>query len=167
MSITINESGMTFGPFSEDDFFDIEKILHKNPIGKGVCKVEFVVLTNNSKVNYSVVFVEAKSSIPREFNKFFENIYIKMIHSITVWFTIVCGRHSQFNDYLPKNFNDLKCVRLPIKLILVIPSAPDEALSPLTDKFRQYFIIEKKIWAINYENIRVVNRSRATQLGLA
>ncbi len=89
MSITINESGMTFGPFSEDDFFDIEKILHKNPIGKGVCKVEFVVRTNNSKVNYSVVFVEAKSSIPREFNKFFEDIYVKMIHSITVWFTIV------------------------------------------------------------------------------
>ena len=131
MTVTIDESGMTFGPFAEDDLFHIEKVLHENPVGKGVCKVEFIAKLNSPKGGTSIALVEARSSIPRQSDDFFIEIQTKMTHSLTVWLTTVCGRHPKLKSYLPKQLNASTYAKLPVKLLLVIPEAPDSALPPL------------------------------------
>ena len=48
MTVTINESGMVFGPFAENNIFYLEKALQENPVGRGVCKVEFIARVGSS-----------------------------------------------------------------------------------------------------------------------
>lgn len=167
MSITFDESGMLFGPFEENDVFPIEKALHEEPCGDGVCNVEFVVRIGNSFKDSSLVFVEAKKSIPRESDDFFTEIHVKMVHSLTIWLATVCRRHPRLSSYLPGQLNTLRYTSLPIKLILVIPSAPAGALSSLTDKFRKYFQLDRMLWGIQYEDIWVVNQTRTVRMGLS
>ncbi|MEA2028172.1 MAG: hypothetical protein U9N49_04290, partial [Campylobacterota bacterium] len=122
-AVQVSESGVDFGDFLEDDLFQIEKVLSDYvQLGEGINKVEFILKSYYDGT--SIVFVEAKSSIPRDSNKFFEEIKSKMIHSITVWFSAVAGRHSKLQDHLPKNHKNLNILKLPIKLILVIPKVP-------------------------------------------
>lgn len=69
MSLTIIESGLTFGPFAKADLFELERILTSLDFGDHVSKVEFVVKTGSEKSG-AVRFVEAKTSIPRESETF-------------------------------------------------------------------------------------------------
>ncbi len=99
MSISITESGVTFGSFAPDDVFEFEKVLTKLKFGDYVSKVEFVV--RHGFGSAAIVFVEAKRSVPRQSDVFFADVRLKMIHALTVWFTAVCGRHEQLLKLLP------------------------------------------------------------------
>jgi hypothetical protein len=167
MSIVVDESGMRFGPFAENDLFPVEKVLDEHPLGDGICKVEFLVRGDGEGTGSSVMLVEARSSIPRHSDAFFHDIHAKMLHSLTVWVATVCGRHPHLRAHVPERLCNVRHLALPVRLVLVIPSAPTDALSPLTDKFRRYFRIDRKLWGIRDQDIRVVNRSRAVRLGLA
>lgn len=140
---------------------------HENPVGNGVCKVEFIAKLNNPSGGASIALVEARRSIPRKADHFFNEIKTKMIHSLTMWLTTVCGRHPKLTPYLPKQLNLATSAKLPIKLVLVIPNVPDRALPPLTDKLRRYFNVDRCLWQIKHEDIRVMNRSRAVSVGLS
>ncbi len=164
MSISITESGVTFGSFAPDDVFEFEKVLTKLKFGDYVSKVEFVV--RHGFGSAAIVFVEAKRSVPRQSDVFFADVRLKMIHALTVWFTAVCGRHEQLLKFLPDNLNQIEHLKLPLKMYLVIPEAPDAMLPPLSDKFRQSLSAEQKIWAIRYSDISVLNESRAKKQGL-
>jgi len=118
MSISIDESGVTFGPFAQTDVFEFEKVLTEITFGDNVCKAEFIV--RQASDNVSIFVVEAKSSIPRESDNFFEDIRQKMVHTLTVWFTSVCGRHESVKALLPENVGQFENLTLPIKLCLVI-----------------------------------------------
>ncbi len=164
MSISIIESGMTFGRFAPSDVFEFEKIINTMKLGQHVCKVEFIV--RDVSGNAAIVFVEAKSSIPRESDSFFADIRLKMIHALTIWFTAVCGRHAQLMNLIPHNLDKFEHLRLPIKMYLVIPNVPDQYLQPLSDKFRQFLTVDQKIWAIGHSDIQVLNEPRAIKYGL-
>jgi hypothetical protein len=164
MSISIDESGVTFGPFAQTDVFEFEKVLKEIKFGDNVCKAEFIV--RQASDNVSIFVVEAKSSIPRESDNFFEDIRQKMIHTLTVWFASVCGRHESVKALLPENLGQFENLTLPIKLCLVIPQVPDDQLVPLSAKFRKVLISEQKIWAIGYSDINVLNESKAIKYGL-
>ncbi len=69
MSISIDESGVTFGPFAQTDVFEFEKVLKEITFGNNVCKAEFIV--RGVSENASIYIVEAKSSLPRDSDKFF------------------------------------------------------------------------------------------------
>ena len=159
MSISIDESGVTFGPFAQTDGFEFEKVLKEITFGDNVCKAEFIV--RRASENVSIIVVEAKSSIPRESDNFFEDIRQKMVHTLTVWFASVCGRHESVKALLPENLGQFENLTLPIKLCLVIPQVPDDKLDLLSAKFRKVLISEQKIWAIGYSDINVLNESKA------
>lgn len=165
MSISIQESDMIFGDYAEEDVFELEKVLTAKKLGDHVCKVEFIVRTGVGKAS-AVAFIEAKSSIPKESDNFFSGVCLKMTHSLTVWFAAVCGRHENLSTFLPSNLRHFSHLKLPIKLILVLPTVPDDRLQPMSDKLRQMLKSEQKIWAIKSSDINVINRTRAEKIGL-
>lgn len=162
--VTINESGVTFGPFDSSDVFLIEDVLTKADFGDGVKKVEFILKQNFPKD--SILFLEARSSIPKESDKFFKEIKLKMMHCLTVFFTLVSGRHTTLSSQLPTKLSSPENLRLPMKLILVIPTIPDDKLEEINQKFKQLFKIERIIWDIDYSHILVLNRNRAERYQL-
>lgn len=157
--INIGESGVVFGTFDGDDIFEIEKILTDIKFGDGVKKVEFIVKMQDQ--SSSIALVEAKSSIPRNPKDFFEEIKLKMAHSLTVWFACACGRHGSLATKLPLNLNKSCNLASPLKLILVIPTAPDNMLPSLSDSFRKVLQVERVLWDIGYSDILVLNESKA------
>ena len=72
--VTIQESGMTFGPFQEDQIYWIEKASAYKSLGQGIKSVEFVYKKNADKL----FFIEAKSSSPNPLRESIDN-YIKDI----------------------------------------------------------------------------------------
>lgn len=60
MSITINESGMTFGPYAESVCFQIENSPIYTHLGKDVKMVEFVLNRLNADGEQVFCLVEAK-----------------------------------------------------------------------------------------------------------
>jgi hypothetical protein len=53
-----------------------------------------------------------------------------------------------------------------LRLVLVIPTAPEHALPPLTEKFRETLRAELSTWSLRQENIVVINAERARRIGL-
>lgn len=104
---------MFFGSFAENNIFHVEKALQENPVGRGVCKVEFIARADRSAGEPSSIYlIEAKSSIPRQSDIFFMDIHTKMIHSLTLWLTTIHGRHPELEPYLPENLKSLESVAL-------------------------------------------------------
>jgi hypothetical protein len=165
MSVSIVESGMKFGEYASQDVFEFERILSAMKLNEHVSKVEFIVRTGSGKKS-AVAFVEAKSSIPRSSDEFFSDVCQKFMHSLVVWFAAVCGRHESLSSLLPGNLKLLTHLKLPIKLILVLPTVPDDKLQQMSDKMRKMLISEQKIWGINSFDINVINQSRAEKFGL-
>lgn len=165
MTITVTESGMTFGPFAEPDLFELERILKSLNFGDHVSKVEFVVRAATQKAG-AVRFVEARSSIPRESGGFLDEIRQKMNHGIAVWMGALTGRHPKVQAQLPANLSRVEHAGLPIACYLVIPDVPDDKLPPISDKFRQAMKSERHIWAIRSEHIQVLNANKARKIGL-
>ena len=165
MTISITESGMTFGPFAETDVFELERILTNLSFGDHVSKVEFVVKAGSGESG-AVRFVEAKSSIPRESGAFLDEIRQKMNHALAVWMGALIGRHPEVQHRLTANLSDVEHARLPIECYLVIRGVPDAMLPPFSDKFRQSMKSEQRIWAIRPERIKVLNENKARKIGL-
>ena len=160
--ISIEESGIEFGPFSKDDFFAIEEALQQKKLSsKGVCSVEFVVKNNNS-----LIFLEAKTSIPRDSDNFFTEITEKFEHSLIVLVNALLKRNDLQND-LPANFTVNDSSLQSIKLLLVIKSVPSDYLQQLTDKLRKALKDVSVLWSIKPQNIQLINEERAVKHNLA
>lgn len=93
MTVRINESGMSIGPFEENKLFKIEhSALHKS-LKDGFKIVEIITLLSNN----SIAFVEAKSSFARyenidHFEKDIDEIYQKFTTSIDLYFSTLMKR---------------------------------------------------------------------------
>lgn len=163
MSIQILESGVLFGDFDADSLFQIEQSEAVKKLGDGISKVEFIYRAENE---HNVIFLEAKSSYPRDAVAFFEEIKQKMLHSLIIWFTSVSGRHLNIKEELGQNLNKIKLLRKPIQLLLVIPKMPDDACVQASHKFRKSWDVERRLWNIKDIDIVVLNTERARKKGL-
>lgn len=165
MSLTIRESGVDFGPFAPDNIFELEKVLKELNFGDHVSMVEFIV-RKDSPARNSIVFVEAKSSIPRQHDSFMSEIRTKMQHAISTWFAAVAGRHPKVLAKIPAKLNQTEHLKLPLECFLVIPGVPDSMLPQFSEKFRQTLVSERKLWSIPDVNIQVLNEKKAQKVGL-
>ncbi|MBE0469905.1 MAG: hypothetical protein IBX55_10420 [Methyloprofundus sp.] len=163
MSVQIEESGVLFGDFELDDLFQIEKSTAVDSLGDGIHKVECVV---HQEQNKHIVFLEAKSSYPRQADDFFQEIKAKMLHSITIWFAAVAGRYPDIKTDIGANLQKTATLKKPIHLVLVVPNMPIEHCIGATDKFRQCLNLERRLWNIKDNHIRVLNTEKAKQFGL-
>ncbi|WEL53973.1 hypothetical protein PZ739_19325 [Pseudomonas kermanshahensis] len=166
MTIWINESGVRFGPFEECDIFIIENSPTVSALGEHLKKVEFLLSMPTSGGKRKTVFLEAKSTIPRERDAFFNEVKEKMLHSLATWFMALVGKHGDIGKELPEALSGQKLIQDQIDLILVIPPIPDTHLSDATDKFRAVMMGDIKAWGILPSNVRVLNISRAKAYGV-
>lgn len=163
MSVKIQESGVLFGDFELDDLFQIEKSTAVDSLGECICKVEFVFHQELAK---RVVFLEAKSSYPRKADDFFQEIKSKMLHSLTIWFAAVAGRHTNIKPEMGIALQKSTMLKKPIHFVLVVPDMPSEHCIGATDKFRQCLNLERRLWNIQDNHILALNTEKAKKFGL-
>lgn len=169
--ITITESEMTFGPFPEENVFQIEKSPCYNKLWKcwGVKTCEFILLKDNN-----LFFIEAKSSSPRapspsdvfdrtsqqfsRFRTYITDIAQKMTDSLNILASILLNRASQKEDLqCPDNLRSLMLAQVDIVLVLVIKNAKKEWLFPLQDALNKQMKAFLVIW--NIRQVLVINET--------
>ncbi|MCG7534360.1 hypothetical protein [Pseudoalteromonas sp. OOF1S-7] len=88
-----------------------------------------------------LVLVEAKSSFSnpsnaKDFNKNLQEIYTKLVDSLTVLIATKLGRHPNIGQELPAQFQQISWSDVTIHLRLVIPGFEKSWLPPITDALR-------------------------------
>ncbi len=163
--VTIEESGVTFGPFVEDVLFHIEKSPHVQGL-TGIKVCEFVWWSADQG---KLVFVEAKSSVPnrvnseQEYENYFAEIQEKLENSLQLLLTASLSRPETLGDELGAGMADVDWQQTDIRLYLVIPRAPLDALDPLSDKWAGLLKRHLRIWKAS---AKVINESLARKEGL-
>lgn len=165
MNIQIEESGMLFGDFAPENVFQIEKSASVSALGEGIAKVEFV-LRKDSAAKQTIVFVEAKSSLPKDSTEFFDAIKKKMLYSLIIWFTAVAGRHANIKGELGVPLGVMSALKKQLVFVLVIPNMPTPYCIQASDKFRQAMNIERKLWNFRDVDVLVLNSEKAAEYGL-
>lgn len=163
--IEIEESGIIFGPFTEDSVYAIEK---SHNIPSNVKLVEFAWVPPRG--NY-IVLVEAKSSFSKpsnhkDFDENLQEICTKLIGSLTVLIATKLGRHPAVEAELPIKLENVTWDNLTIEMRLVIPSFEDDWLPPISDALRKrlkYFLAS---FGLSEKNFQVLNKRLALQQGL-
>lgn len=161
MGVIIEESGLRFGEYYEDQVFQIEtspqytKSLRQN----GIKTCEFI-LRKGKKLYFS----EAKQSCPRQimkdipdnekeekkkrYDEFIQEIVLKMRHSLSLYGNILLKQYSQ--DKVPEKLVNPDLSNTQISLVLVInPQEGDLEPEPeLRDDLQLHLKDEMKIWKI-------------------
>ena len=166
--VTINESNMCFGEYSEEDVFCIEKSnqYQSNLMPNGVKSCEFIL-----KKADTLYFVEAKTSCPNQisagsskekrekYNEYITDITDKMRHSLSLYANILLKRHNAAG--VPSNLLETDLSAKKIKLVLVVKNAEKAWLAPLKEKLDKELRKEAKIW--KFSDFYVINEERARQ----
>ena len=165
--ITIKESGVTFGHFDEKDIYKIENSAGHQGLGDGFKIVEFTYLRSNV-----LFFIEAKSSITKpestsDYEAFWQEILEKFENALLLELMGCLRRNQQVYNELADNHKNIDWETIDIHLRLVIKPVPKKHLPPITDKFRARFKKVLKLWAINPNNLFVINEELAIQEKLA
>lgn len=171
MIVTIEESGMIFGPFEQSEVYNIEKSESYNKLGEGIKSVEFIHL----KENKGLLFVEAKTTCPnpsnqyntedmnRKYEEYFDDISNKFVDSFNIFLTMYSKRMDKdvsFGGSLT-DINEFK--EIPIKFVLVVRKADEMWLQGPKMEFEKRLIKYRKIWKID---IVVLNDVLARKQGL-
>jgi len=164
--ITINESGMNFGPFDGNYLYEIEHSDLHNSIGEGVKIAEFVFYENSSKCFW---IVEAKSSSPRpqnveDFSKFIHDIEEKLTNAFLLLNSTILTRHEDSD--IPTTFLSTRLKETTYKFFLVIQGHAKEWLPPLQDAMGIALNRYLKTWNIAPNSILVINDSIARNRGI-
>lgn len=172
MGVIIEESGMRFGEYEDNQVFQMEtceqytKSLREN----GIKSCEFILRRGKK-----LYFFEAKSSCPRQivgdippdekeqkkkaYDEFIEEIVLKMRHSLSLYGSILLKRFPQEN--VPANLADADLSNRLIYLVLVInPKEGDWKPEPeLQDDLRLHLKDEMRIWKI--QSLFVITQQEA------
>ena len=175
--ITIEESGMRFGPFAETHCFQIENSPLHNSAQPGVQIAEFLLIKNvQDDEPPQVWIIEAKSSSPNpnsllpdgaeNFLGFIAEIRDKMLNTLTLGVTACIGRHANAGQALPQAFTDLPLGRTVFRLVLVINGHKEKWLPPLQDALVKELRVTSKTWNLGARSVVVMNDTMARDHGL-
>lgn len=177
MGVVIEESGLRFGEYYEDQVFQIEtspqytKSLRNN----GIKSCEFILRRGKK-----LYFFEAKQSCPRQvvgdipadekekrteaYNNFIEEIVLKMRHSLALYGNILLKLYSQ--DGVPKKLTDPDLSNTLIYLVLVInPQEGEWEPEPeFQDDLRLHLKDEMRIWKIQSLFVITPQQARRKQI---
>jgi hypothetical protein len=134
------ESEMTFGPYSDDDFFYIEKS-HMLKKCQGVKTVEFIFHPKKSLL----YFVEAKSSSPKDAELFAKEIAQKFIDSFQLFMAGLLKRKIG-DEEIGKNIKNLDYQKTNFRFFLIIQGHDELWLPPLKTEIEKNMRAFKTIW---------------------
>lgn len=159
------ESGLSFR-FEDDRCYRIENAQGAIGVGDGIKKAEFLYIDAGN----NLWVLEAKSSIAKnagELDQQLQAICEKLCNSLHLPLLGVAERHQAIQTELPAQFITAGWSSLKIQLVLVIPDAPVQFLSGLTDKLRKKFSpLLLTLWNIKEVDIQVLNRDFAQKKAL-
>ncbi|MBI2750128.1 MAG: hypothetical protein HYX43_12535 [Burkholderiales bacterium] len=161
----IIESGMTFGPYPAGQCFYIEKSECYKTVQEGVQMAEFLLL-KEQKQGPTVWVVEAKSSCPREFTAYMDEICAKLVNAFLLGVAVCIGRHPFANDELPQTFKDLNLTSASFRFVLVIKGVPEYHLEVLQSALGVLLKPVVKTWAMLPTSVMVLNEINALKHGL-
>ncbi len=161
----IIESGMTFGPYPTEQCFYIEKSACYGKLKEGVQMAEFLLLKQQQQ-GPTVWVVEAKSSCPREFNAYMDEIRVKLVNAFLLGLAACIGRHPAAADELPQTFKDLNPISTSFRFVLVIKGVPEYHLAVLQSALAALLRPVIKTWAMLPTSVIVLNEIAAREHGL-
>lgn len=161
----IIESGMIFGPYPAGQCFYIEKSTCYEKVQEGVQIAEFLLLKRQEK-GPTVWVVEAKSSCPREFTAYMDEIRVKLVNTFLLGVAACIGRHPSANDELPQTFKDLDLKTASFRFVLVIKGVPEYHLEVLQSALGALLKPVIKTWAMLPTSVMVLNEINAQKHGL-
>lgn len=163
--ICIEESGVSFGPFAEDTLFHIEKSPHVQAF-RGIKVCEFIWWSAEPS---KLFFIEAKKSVPnsinskQEYEDYFIAVSEKLENSLQILLATSVNRPTRLRNELKAGIANIDWQQADIRLYLVIPKAPMEALGPLSDKLTGLLRRQLTIWN---GSAKVINEALARKEGL-
>lgn len=166
MTISIEESGMVFGPFAEDKIFRIESSPLFTHLGEGLKVSEFVLLRDVPGRPQAAWFIEAKSSAPQEHRIYVEEIRQKFTNSVQLTFAACLKRHPDTEEHLPGEFRNLDLESCTVKCLLVIRNFRKEWIGPLQDALSKEMRSLVKTMGFSPTLITVINDEKARELNL-
>ena len=161
----IIESGMTFGPYAAGQCFYIEKSDCYQKVQDGVQMAEFLLLRQQEK-GPTVWIVEAKSSCPRDFTTYMDEIRTKLVNAFLLGVAACIGRHPPANDELPQTFKDLDLKSTSFRFVLVIKGVPESHLEVLQNALGTLLKPVIKTWALPPTSVVVLNEDLAQKNAL-
>ncbi|MEJ2795013.1 hypothetical protein WAE56_16535 [Iodobacter sp. LRB] len=170
MSKTIIESGMSFGPYSVDDCFELEKSAIYQRIQKQVMMAEFALIRQKEGQPRVIWLVEAKSSSPRPetqpgFDAFIDEIRQKLSNALHLVLSAKLNRHRESVTDLPNGFKSLT-LQEDFKLVLVINNHRSEWLPPLQDALNSVLRTLVSTLGLRPNSVAVINDVMARSYGL-
>lgn len=161
-TITIDESGMTFGPYPSGHCFHIEKSALYTDIRQGVKMAEFLLLHADSDRPAMLWVVEAKSSSPRPkndpgFGQFIMEIREKWINALSLVLASRLGRHRQAGTDLPGSFKTFDLSRFDVRFVLVINGHRKSWLPPIQAALQRSLRPLVRTWNFAPTSVVVLN----------
>ena len=147
----IIESGMTFGPYPDEDCFYIEKSASYGGIQDGVQMAEFLLHRTQENRPPSIWIIEAKRSSPRpetqpKFAEYIGEIRDKLANALALAVASILLRHPTAATELPASFKTLDLATTGFRLVLVINGHEKSWLPPLQDALRRALHATVKTW---------------------
>ncbi len=167
----IIESGMTFGPYPNDQCFHIERSNIYTVIQHGVQMAEFLLLRFKEEKSPVIWVVEAKSSTPRpetqpNFDDFISDTREKMVNAFSLCWASCLNRHKNADTELSDSFKSLDLSQTEVRFILVIKGHQESWLSPIKDALSKSLRSTVKTWSFSPNAVAVLNEELAKQHGL-
>lgn len=161
----IVESGMEFGPYPVGQCFHVEQSTCYQKIQKGVQMAEFLLL-RQQKDGPTVWVVEAKSSCPRDFTTYMEEIRSKLVNAFMLGVAACLDRHPVARAELPQSFKDLKLTSAGFRFVLVVKGVPEQHLAVLQDALAGLLRPVIRTWALQPASVMVLNEALAQKHAL-
>jgi hypothetical protein len=166
--ITVEESGMTFGPFSKNHFFHIEKSSVYLEIQNHVKMIEFI-WHKHDESGGQIWLVEAKKSSPHPGNRddwenYLGELKEKFENGLSLFIALCLKRHT--DSELHETIRAIDLEYIPFKLTLVLKGYKSEWVPPLKDALQQKLLPMCKSLNLILNPILVLNDEMALTIGL-
>ncbi len=162
MTVKIEESGMTFGPFDARRCFRVEEsAAYKAIRPHGVKIAEFAWLRGDSRPPQLWV-VEAKSSSPspgsgERLDEFIDEVRQKLVNALTLVIAARLGRPGSASEELPGAFASMDLATVDARLVLVVKGHRPDRLPPLQEKLQKALRATVKTWGFSGSAVVVMN----------
>lgn len=138
---TVDESGMSFGPFQPSNIFEPEKSQTYTKIKDHVKIADLIVYDHGKN---KVLIIEAKSSFPNpenpssteRFDEEVDFIHQKFVNGLTLTLSILGKRFHEKNE-IHSNFNSINLSAIDIHFILVVNGHQYDWITQVDDAIKQ------------------------------
>lgn len=164
--ITINESGMKFGPYDPERLFQVEKSKTYERVKTDVKIAEFILL-RSPETKPKILILEAKTSFSHPTNPEFDNsideIADKFINAFNLFMAMYLKRYD-YNE-LSQTLQNINLEMVQFRLVLVIKNHQKDWVKSLKEGLYKNKKLKalRQIWNLGEKTILVLNEEMARE----